>query len=347
MVPRLKSEFVTARLSLRAVTPDLAPDIAEALNDFSASKWLQRVPHPYNLSDAQAFLAQNADQEGRLWAIFDGQGFCGLIGIINEFGYWLSARVRGQGYATEAARAVLNLYFEDPVSSLKSSYFLGNAASSNVLKKMGFSETVTTRVKSLARGEDVLAQYMVLNRTEWFRGNPIPFRTKRLVMRAFTPEDWRSLQRIGGHPDVAKMMGTIYQPWHPHQVKEWMRAAQYRGELGFRCGIFLEQVMIGFIGIGGEPAEIGYAIDPQYMGRGFATEAVAGMLKYGFETLGLTEVHANHFTDNPASGVVLRKLGFENYAQGTSESVARLEPAPNLLYRLNNAQWKAIQNEVS
>lgn len=347
MMPILKSKFCTARLSLRPVTPAMAPDLAEALNDFSASKWLQRVPCPYGLADAQAFLAQNAEQEGRLWAIYDAQGFCGLIGVVGEFGYWLTARARGQGYATEAARAVLNLYFDDAAPALKTSYFLGNAASCNVLKKMGFCETVTTRVTSLARGEEVLAQYMALNRTDWMRANPAPYRTKRLVMRAFVPEDWRALQRIGSQPEVARMMGSIYLPWHPHQIKEWMHKAQFIGKPGFRCGIFLEQVMIGFIGIGGDPVEIGYAIDPQYKGRGFATEAVAGMLKYAFQRLQLEQVHANHFTDNPASGVVLRKLGFENYAEGTSESVARLEPAPNLLYRLNNAQWKAVQNEVS
>ena len=48
----------------------------------------------------------------------------------------------------------------------------------------------------------------------------------------------------------------------------------------------------------------------------------------------LDEIKAVHFDDNPASGSVLRKLGFKQCGTGVAKSQARLEPAAVNLYRL-------------
>jgi len=57
-------------------------------------------------------------------------------------------------------------------------------------------------------------------------------------------------------------------------------------------------------------AELGYWIARQFWGQGFATEAGNAVLEIA-RTLGYTRVSAMHFLDNPASGKVLQKLGFE------------------------------------
>jgi RimJ/RimL family protein N-acetyltransferase len=44
------------------------------------------------------------------------------------------------------------------------------------------------------------------------------------------------------------------------------------------------------------------------LGTGFATEAGAALLRYGFETLGLNRIFAHHMRRNPASGRVMQKL---------------------------------------
>ena len=54
---------------------------------------------------------------------------------------------------------------------------------------------------------------------------------------------------------------------------------------------------------------MGYWIGTPYWGCGFATEATAAVVRYGFEELQLNRVHAAHFALNPASGRVLEKLG--------------------------------------
>lgn len=175
----------------------------------------------------------------------------------------------------------------------------------------------------------------------------VVFTTDRLVIRQFAPDDWRALQRFGGRDDVARMMGTVYSPWSQVQIEQWMKAARFDGRIGFRAGIYLDEALIGFIGLGGSPVTIAYAFDPDHHGNGFATEVVRGLVQYAFEEHDLPEVIADIFEDNPASGRVLHKVGFEKIGAGVAESVARLEPAPNLLYRLTQTQWKVARNEVS
>ena len=46
-----------------------------------------------------------------------------------------------------------------------------------------------------------------------------------------------------------------------------------------------------------------------HWGKGYATEAAAAMLDYGFGTLGLNRMHAHHMVGNPGSGRVLEKIG--------------------------------------
>ena len=58
-----------------------------------------------------------------------------------------------------------------------------------------------------------------------------------------------------------------------------------------------------------EKGEIGFWIDQSHWGKGVATEAAAGLMKFGFEKLRLHKIVAYHMVRNPASGRVMEKLG--------------------------------------
>jgi RimJ/RimL family protein N-acetyltransferase len=72
--------------------------------------------------------------------------------------------------------------------------------------------------------------------------------------------------------------------------------------------------LVGGVGLhpDGDGHEIGYWIARPYWGLGFATEAAEALLRAGRETLKLGRIRSGHFVDNPASGRVLRKLGFRH-----------------------------------
>ena len=92
--------------------------------------------------------------------------------------------------------------------------------------------------------------------------------------------------------------------------------------------------LIGGCGIGdldGE-AELGYWIARPYWGLGFATEASRAVIQIA-KTIGHNKLIASHFTDNPASGNVLRKLGFQSTGKiAQRQSKGRGEAAACAMY---------------
>jgi RimJ/RimL family protein N-acetyltransferase len=71
--------------------------------------------------------------------------------------------------------------------------------------------------------------------------------------------------------------------------------------------------LVGSCGLGRRPSgavELGYWIARSDWGRGLASEACAAVIAIA-RTLGLPSIEGSHFVDNPASGRVLEKLGFE------------------------------------
>lgn len=56
--------------------------------------------------------------------------------------------------------------------------------------------------------------------------------------------------------------------------------------------------------------EVGWRLGEQFRGRGYATEAGAEWVRYGFEVLGLDEIVSIYEPDNVASRAVMDRLGF-------------------------------------
>jgi ribosomal-protein-alanine N-acetyltransferase len=67
--------------------------------------------------------------------------------------------------------------------------------------------------------------------------------------------------------------------------------------------------------------EIGYAIVPEYRGRGIATEAAGGLVGWAFSHPEVTAVKAETLPDGHASIRVLEKLGMK--FAGATEKVLR------------------------
>jgi len=172
-------------------------------------------------------------------------------------------------------------------------------------------------------------------------------KTNRLCLHPLHLDDVPSVQQIGGHPLVAPMLASIGTPWPMAAVQAWITARQYRGKPGFCSAIVLpERAVIGVAGLGpisaDSPCSCAYFIDPQHWGLRYASEAMGASLAYFMRKFDLCEVAADHFDDNPASGAVLSKLGFQELGKGSGKSQARLEPAPVTLYRLRLDDLKAV-----
>lgn len=135
-------------------------------------------------------------------------------------------------------------------------------------------------------------------------------RSERLFLRPAFPEDCGAI--LAGIGEEAIVRNLARAPW-PYTIDDARNFAALPQNP--RLPHFLVTLpgigVIGAAGMGehdGEP-EIGYWIARQHWGQGYATEATGAVLRIA-RTLGHRRVVAGHFTDNPASGKVLRKLGF-------------------------------------
>jgi RimJ/RimL family protein N-acetyltransferase len=140
----------TARLTLRAPRLEDAKAVATLANDLRIAENTLRLPHPYALVDAQSFIrfANEADDEAVFMntahsgAILGCCGIAGLDGETPEIGYWLGIPFWGKGYATEAARALIDHAFGDlDCEVLVGGARVSNPASRRVLEKCGFQWT--------------------------------------------------------------------------------------------------------------------------------------------------------------------------------------------------------------
>ncbi|TCP40898.1 GNAT family N-acetyltransferase [Rhodovulum marinum] len=168
--------------------------------------------------------------------------------------------------------------------------------------------------------------------------------TPRLALGPLKAEDGPALGRIATDPRVAPMMGTIPVPWPDAARALWIARSRFRGDVGFRLGIAgrHDGRVIGVCGLGGAPAALAYFLDPDEWGKGYATEAMHAFVSACFARFRwLDVIAADHFADNPGSARVLAKLGFEPTGRGMGRSLARLEPAPNIHYRLFRVAFEA------
>ena len=141
-------------------------------------------------------------------------------------------------------------------------------------------------------------------------------RTDRLLLRPGWIEDAAAVQRaISSDPSIARNTARIPWPYSLQDAQSYLRSQQ-QADRQLSLLVFARTSaaprLVGGVGIhpDDDGHEIGYWIARPYWGLGFATEAAEAMLRAGRESLKLDRIGSGHFIDNPASGRVLRKLGF-------------------------------------
>ena len=143
--------------------------------------------------------------------------------------------------------------------------------------------------------------------------------TKRLMLRPFKKEDAQDVFTCwASDPDVAR-----YMFWTSHndieKTKEWLdfEMGQIKKDDWYRFALVLKETneLIGTALIYFEEEvdcwEIGYNLGKKYWGMGYTTEAVKGVIEFATEQLHITQIVGRYAKENPASGNVMRKLGFQ------------------------------------
>ena len=142
--------------------------------------------------------------------------------------------------------------------------------------------------------------------------------TNRLLIREFTESDWTRVLAYQSNPLYLR-----YYHWTQRTaedvrlfIRDFINQQNEEPRTKFQLAVILrsEEKLIGNCGIrkkshDSREAEIGYELDPDYWGRGYATEAITSLVHFGFSKLMLHRVASHCIAENQASARVLEKLG--------------------------------------
>ncbi len=172
--------------------------------------------------------------------------------------------------------------------------------------------------------------------------------TERLILREFVIDDWMAVLAYQSDPLYLR-----YYPWSdrtPGNVKQfikmfldWQRerprtkfqlavVPKENKQLIGNCGIRINDVEL-------REANIGYELDSQFWGKGYATEAALAVLRYGFEELGMHRIAAHTLAVNKGSTRVLEKLGMRLEAQELEKEFIKGRWYDGLTYAILDREW--------
>jgi RimJ/RimL family protein N-acetyltransferase len=165
----------TERLTLRKPTLADVKAIARLANDRRIADNTRRLPHPYSQDHAVEFVRGTANgNRETVFLIENTHTPIGVVGVdwreqdAPELGYWLGVEHWGQGFGTEAARAVIDYSFEEfDVEHLISGARVTNPSSRNILEKCGFQWSGVELHRFEALGSSTPVDCFRLSRGVW------------------------------------------------------------------------------------------------------------------------------------------------------------------------------------
>lgn len=142
--------------------------------------------------------------------------------------------------------------------------------------------------------------------------------TQRLILRMWAKFDAERMFKICSDAQVMKHIGNGKPYKNLEDAEKFLNWVEvYQQENGFCRWAVVEKSSDEIIGSCGfsrltetKEIDLGYLYDKKSWGKGFATEAARGCLKYGFEKLGFREIIALTDLEHIASQNVLEKIGF-------------------------------------
>jgi RimJ/RimL family protein N-acetyltransferase len=171
--------------------------------------------------------------------------------------------------------------------------------------------------------------------------------TERLVLRPFRADDLDPFFAVMTTPEVR---ASLHVPGDYTRGAAWVSLCTFLGlwELRALGQWALEERATGrFVGRAGlywrpeddwPGVEVGWTLDPAVWGSGYATEAGARAVRYGFEDLDEAALYSVILPTNTRSQAVARRLGYE---PGVERTLSFYPASPHVVWELPRARWEA------
>jgi RimJ/RimL family protein N-acetyltransferase len=175
----------------------------------------------------------------------------------------------------------------------------------------------------------------------------IMIETERLVLMPLVDSDEDVIARKINCYEISKNLARVPFPYTPSDAREfleWYKTLDHRS-----CFMTLRlksepDELIGIISYDWvedkQQSELGYWMVQEHWGKGLMSEAAQAMVRHAFDVSGLDKLSSCFFNDNPASGKVLARAGFESGGPCTHFSKAQNREVPVTLMVLSKARWQ-------
>jgi RimJ/RimL family protein N-acetyltransferase len=178
-----------------------------------------------------------------------------------------------------------------------------------------------------------------------------PVRTDRLTLRPATTDDLEATWLIRRREDVNRWLTRA-----PATLEEHLEFFRDPASLAATVVVELEGAVIGDLMLRvedawgqaevadrarGVQAELGWVLDPDHAGRGYATEALRELIRLCFDALGLRRVTAYCFAANQASWRLMERVGMRRETYTVRDSLHRSgEWLDGMGYALLADEWR-------
>ncbi len=173
--------------------------------------------------------------------------------------------------------------------------------------------------------------------------------TDRLVLREFEGLDWKEVHKYASDPEVVRYMewgpntevetrafiqrAIGYQQEHPRRNHELAVVLKAGNPLIGGCGIHISNR-------DNREGWIGYCVNRNFWGEGYATEAARALLTFGFGQGGLHRIFATCDPANVASIRVLEKIGMLHEGRLRQHKLSKGRWRDSFLYAILEQDWK-------
>jgi [ribosomal protein S5]-alanine N-acetyltransferase len=177
----------------------------------------------------------------------------------------------------------------------------------------------------------------------------VTLETARLVLREFSDDDAPAVHAYAADPEVVR-----YLDWGPNAPEEtagFLALARSAREAVPRTAYHLAIVLkaadrliggcrIEIRSAANGSGDLGYVLDRQHWGRGYATEAMRALMDFGFGRLALHRIWATCDVDNHASARVLGKLGMRREGHLRQTVRRKGDWRDSYLYAILQPEWR-------
>jgi RimJ/RimL family protein N-acetyltransferase len=195
------------------------------------------------------------------------------------------------------------------------------------------------------------------NRPGKTKSNRIRLETPRLNLHKPHRNDLSAIAREIGNAQVACNLATVPHPYSFIDATNWFAGINANWAMNsFTFGIYEKTRPDELIGVASinnllatrDPRPtLAYWLALDHWGQGLMSEAVGALLAFAFERLNVPVVEATYLKENPASGRVMEKNGFQRVEPTMQWSRYRMAYRSGYLMRCEKITWQQASKKLN